>query len=386
MINNIPKTGFLLEYNVAEKFKNKNWDVITNKYYIDDISGIPREIDLLVTKTESYRGIDIKTSILISCKKSESDDFLFLTKLKDSGTTNITYYPKQYVGNERLKYINAKEDLDFHVFTEINILNEYRELFATSSEVFAFQQMSKSNQSPQNQKAIYSSVTSLVKALEYELGKSKSQGNKKVIHNFYLLSVCETTLFSGLVSTGNSVVVKKINYILYVNQYIVNGKEASYPMSFTTFDNLDSCIDKFDVLHTESSKSYKSLIELFFVKILTSFQDRREYMTRHKLSYEKLFYKFISEDDYEVLQTYGDISMNYSLEENKITFVSLIFNKKVVDALKGNDRFIVILKNWFDVNFHFDGEFDFVKGHYDDYDDYDENEIFESGDWEIPFR
>jgi hypothetical protein len=69
----IRKTGFVLEYKVAEMLRQSGWTVISNKYYEDDLEGSVREIDLVAYKVSNVQQVDVYTTILISCKKSELD-------------------------------------------------------------------------------------------------------------------------------------------------------------------------------------------------------------------------------------------------------------------------------------------------------------------------
>lgn len=44
-------TGFVLENYVTTRFKANGWGVIASKYYIDDVDGRARELDLLAYKS-----------------------------------------------------------------------------------------------------------------------------------------------------------------------------------------------------------------------------------------------------------------------------------------------------------------------------------------------
>ncbi len=46
----LEKTGFGLEYTVSSILENDGWTVINNKYYIDDVQGSAREIDIIAYK------------------------------------------------------------------------------------------------------------------------------------------------------------------------------------------------------------------------------------------------------------------------------------------------------------------------------------------------
>ena len=69
----ILKTGFVLENKVGDTLRRSGWTVISNKYYEDDFEGSVREIDLLAYKVSKVQHVNVYTTILISCKKSEAD-------------------------------------------------------------------------------------------------------------------------------------------------------------------------------------------------------------------------------------------------------------------------------------------------------------------------
>lgn len=380
---NIQRTGFILEYRVSQMFMNKGWKVAPNRYYLDDISGVPREIDLLASKSTVYNGIEIVTNLLISCKKSDLKDFLFLTKEKIEDDSEILlHHWKQYIGHERLKYIVKTESVNTEVSNRLSQLSEYKENFKTNYDVFAFQEMAKNNQTPQNQKALFSSVTSLIKALEYEYTKNSVINNSKVISNFYLVGVCETELYTGLIN-NSGVKVEKQDYILYSTQYIINQTEGEYPISFVDINYLDTVIDRFDVIHTELCSGYEDGLKSFFVRALSDSRLRNEYMRKFKLNFEKLFYYSISEDDYDFLQTYGHISLDYNDETKIVVFESAIFNEARVTNFNNDESLRNKLRKWLNVNFQFTGEFKFQYAPVDgiDDDDYDYEEPFDESEF-----
>jgi hypothetical protein len=68
----IKKTGFVLENQVAQTVKSSGWTVISNKYYVDDSEESVREIDLIAYKCTRVQHFDVYTTLIISCKKSEA--------------------------------------------------------------------------------------------------------------------------------------------------------------------------------------------------------------------------------------------------------------------------------------------------------------------------
>ena len=380
----IQRTGFIFEYRVSQMFLKKGWKVAPNRYYLDDISGVPREIDLLASKSKFYSGIEIVTNLLISCKKSDLKDFLFLTKSKVEGDPEILSPSwKQFIGHARLKYIVDAENVNVEVLNRLSQLSEYKENFETGYDVFAFQEMAKNNQAPQNQKALFSSVTSLIKALEYEYTKRSVTDNKKVISNFYLISVCDTELYTGL-TNDTGITVEKQDYVLYSTQYIINQMEGEYPISFVDVTYLNTVIDRFDIIHNQLCKGYEDGIKSFFIRALSDNTLRSEYMRKFKLNFEKLFYYSITEDDYDFLQTYGHILLIYDGDTKTVIFESAIFNEATIAKFKADERLIKKLKKWLHVNFRFSGEIDFQYAPVDGIDD--ENYDYENTFDESEFR
>lgn len=68
----INRTGFPMEYEVQKILEKHGWSVVSNKFYVDDIKKIEREIDLVATKRVMQDKVLCEVNLIISCKKSES--------------------------------------------------------------------------------------------------------------------------------------------------------------------------------------------------------------------------------------------------------------------------------------------------------------------------
>ena len=96
----ILKTGFILENKVADILADDGWILISNKYYEDDLQATVRELDILAYKTSEIDGVDIFTTLLISCKKSEENVWALISRKLDSKNPNIKWYPFHAWSNE----------------------------------------------------------------------------------------------------------------------------------------------------------------------------------------------------------------------------------------------------------------------------------------------
>ena len=104
----ILKTGFPLEYRVASLFQRHGWQVIQNKYYIDDTAGVPREIDILAYRSVKRAETQIYTTVIVSCKKDEANAWGFCTKARQSVDRNIDRHPLHAWTNSKVLKLFAR--------------------------------------------------------------------------------------------------------------------------------------------------------------------------------------------------------------------------------------------------------------------------------------
>ncbi len=192
---NISKTGFVLEHKVSTILQKHGWTVINSKHYVDDVKGVSREIDIVAYKTRKQNGVQFYTTLIISCKKSEEHAWGLIARTKNPKDPNINWYPLHMWSNDkalnymltepkskwRNNYIHSKPQL-------------HESLFDTPFHIFAFQQFHKKNGTVQNDKAIFESITSLMKAQAYEMDSLSKRKKTLSFYSFNLISVAETDL------------------------------------------------------------------------------------------------------------------------------------------------------------------------------------------------
>ncbi|HCB2308519.1 TPA: hypothetical protein MYR48_005010, partial [Escherichia coli] len=96
---NIKSTGFILENRISEILIDNKWNVINNKYYIDDVAKTAREIDIIAYKASKVEDMYVYTSLIISCKKNDEKIWALLTKNLNKNDPNIDLEPLQYWSN-----------------------------------------------------------------------------------------------------------------------------------------------------------------------------------------------------------------------------------------------------------------------------------------------
>jgi hypothetical protein len=228
----IKKTGFVLEYAVGKILEKCNWTVINNRYYIDDTSNVDREIDILAYKVKEIDGIRYYTALIISCKKSQEHAWAFLTRKINDIDPNIERYPlSNWTNDERLNLMinNFKNNDEIKKYFDKDFINI---IYNSDKKVFAFQQLSKKNGSPQNDKAIYDSIITSIKALEFEKNsKSRKKDNKKSFYNFNIISIFDGEMIE-LFFEEDEITQYEINNIKYINRHFINRIDNFYRVHF----------------------------------------------------------------------------------------------------------------------------------------------------------
>jgi hypothetical protein len=264
IIEGINKTGFVHEYKVCKILEQNGWNVINNRYYLDDVQEVNREIDVIAYKVGQVEEVLCYTTLIISCKKSESNIWSFLTKDIKEGDPNINFCPISNWSNDKvLKYMTVPEKIEEKILKETPRDNNLNFVYGINEHVFAFQQLHKTNYKPQNDKDIYNSIISSIKALEYEKNSLEERKNRQVIYNFNLLSIFDGEMIKVHLN-GEEEIIEDIDEIKYLNRHIVNKKENFYRVHFMKSSRFNELISHFNELHVWNCEFYKTLIDEFY--------------------------------------------------------------------------------------------------------------------------
>ena len=190
----ICKTGFVLENRIATNLKQTGWTVISNKYYEDDFTSSVREIDLLAYKVSKVKQFDVYTTLLISCKKNESNAWALLARDINLKDPNSDWWPLHAWSNDKaLQYQLAQAGCGKTYHDELTELGVTDALSIPAVEVFAFQEMNCESGLPKNDTNIFNAVTSLMKAQAYELSALPQEKRS--------LQFINSTLFRSMILT-----------------------------------------------------------------------------------------------------------------------------------------------------------------------------------------
>lgn len=268
---NILKTGFDLEYKASRELEKNDWIVINSKYYVDDESERVREVDIVAYKSAKVDGVLVYTTLIISCKKSESNFWGILSKDKNLKDPNINWEPvDNWTNTPILNYYFQKKDWKKDYLKASKELKN--QIFNADKHIFAFQEINKKNYSVQNDKAIYSSITSLIKAMSYETSNLPNRKKDvKCIYNFNLISLVDTSLINihfNDIENECEIHSKLVNDQKYVGSFIANKEEIFSRIHFMNWDYFREKISNYNLLHQHNLDYIKRKIKEFYSDVL----------------------------------------------------------------------------------------------------------------------
>lgn len=274
--SSIRRTGFFLEHHATIILRQRGWSVINNRYYIDDQSGTVREIDLVAYRARRVDHLWVYTVLLISCKKSETNAWALLSRPTHAEDPNTDRRPVHIWTNDdavdwTLKNDNWKEayfDLLISEGVPQSVLN-------SAHDVFAFQEIHKERCTVQNDKAIFSSVTSLIKAQAYELGLLPNRKKEASVYQFNLVSLLDGDLVR-LELTGEEDEIEETNIVeeLYFFDYIVNKRRTTARIHFVRESSFHDALLAYERIFTSNTKFIRKLIEDFYQEVITNLSKR----------------------------------------------------------------------------------------------------------------
>jgi len=274
--DNIKSTGFILESKVSDFLNNHGWGVINNKYYIDDVQSVAREIDIIAYKATKVRDVLVYTTLIISCKKNEENVWALLVKNIKPNDPNIDYEPlKNWSNHPVLNY-----ELNFNNKEKIGVPDGivYEKIFNVTKNVFAFQEMSKKNGRSNNDKNIFNSITSLMKAQSYELTSLSSRKKERSVYFFHLMSLIDSEMIL-LDCEGDEIHPSETESHTIISNYIINGESTASKINFMTLNGFLTNEIYYQKLHehyvTYINKCFSSFYNDAFSNI-----DKRKILTK----------------------------------------------------------------------------------------------------------
>lgn len=329
--DNIKSTGFILESKVSD-FLNKNgWSVINNKYYIDDVQNIAREIDIIAYKATKVEDVFVYTTLIISCKKNEDNIWALLVKDIKDNDPNIDYEPlKNWSNHPVIKYqldVNNKEKKG------VPEGEVYKKLFDVSKNVFAFQEMNRKSGKANNDKNIFNSISSLMKAQSYELSSLSTRKKDRSVYFFHLISLIDSELVL-LECDGDEINPSEVESHTVISNYIINGESTASKIKFTTLNGFIKNQQYYDMLHWHYVNYIRKSFSEFYDGIFSNGQ-------KTHILVKELWCRYGFKIKTEVmmnLKIYDDFKIDGIWVWDDVITVNInTKNEQLIEMMEGND-------------------------------------------------
>ncbi|NMM50337.1 hypothetical protein [Marinigracilibium pacificum] len=353
----IKNTGFILEHSINVILQNHDWTIINNKYYEDDLQNTVREIDILAYKVQLVDDIRIYTTLLISCKKNSENAWVLVSREVNLNNPNFNWNPLHIRTNDSAikDLINKEKDINKDYYEFLSKENSIDIMDTPKNDVFAFQEMSKRNGAPKNDKNIFTSITSLMKAQAYEIDRKRVTHSDKAVYQFNLISIIDSDLIRLNMLDDKTITQEEIESEQIVTQYIIRRKEDFYRIQFIKADVFEKYLKKYDRIHEANLRFFKNNRDNFFVDILKN--DRKVELLKPEFLeeildplYEASSYSVSKESVSKYLELIWDI-------DGEIVRIYLNEEQKIIDRLNDSDSFCIKTKEALNKIYRYDGGF-----------------------------
>lgn len=368
----IGKTGFPLEHRATEAFRRPKWGVLSSRFYVDDTDGRARELDLIAYKVLASKDkqLEIVTSVLLSCKKDEQNTWALLSRDRNAADKNVDWQPVHFWTDvEPLKSLLESVDWRsgyFHADARAGkfALNVTRDVFAFQqiAPPKAAQQVAKSGAkappskgaTPQNDTAIFNSVTGLLKALDSEiLALPDRVKDRKRIYVFSLAVLVDAPLVEVRYA-GEDCEVREVDELLTLARYMVRQRHFNAQVHFVRADKIEWLIGELDHLAQVNTRYFsKKLPEAF--KAIENNPAVRGYFANLLLRRLKFWVNLAIERE-GIKDKVSDLGLTY---EAGVLKIELDVGKQAIDLLNGDPDTLRRTKKMLADCCHYSGSWNF---------------------------
>lgn len=359
----ITKTGFKLEFDISSILAAHGWTVINNKYYLDDQQASVREIDLVAYKVQRVQHFHVYTTLIISCKKNEKDVWVLLAKERDRKDPNINWLPIHAWSNDKaITYILNGQAWRDGYLSHMKDAGCISIADVPKKHIFAFQEMDKVKGSPNNDKNIFNSIVSLMKAQAYEMNAFSHRKKEPAVYQINLISVMDTDLVRLDFSKG-TIDSCLVDDEVYVAGYIIDKHQTFSKIHFINASTFNVKLAEYDKIHKSNIICFDSICNDFYTDAIKVSEKRDMFIEQVKKdlrlpiqlkiweTFNKVFYLeslgLFWDDDVETLQVMLD------LKEREVEALNEddILRGRLATTLKEHYRYAGLCR--FDVNIPF---------------------------------
>ena len=300
----IEKTGFPLEYQVSKILQKRGWMVINNRYYIDDVEDSPREMDVLAYKVKSIDGINLYLTLLISCKKNDDNAWVFCVRdVTNDYKINVNVSPDSFWTNvPELEFINDQSSIGAKIMDAAGNNGVANGAFRINMQYLASQEVSLAKGAPHNDKAIFNSISGLMKAEYFEKTHLEKRKKEPSIYIFNLITIVDLRLFEYDFSDEKNPVSEKSD-VTYVYSFIINKAQSASRIRFSKINDFLKVLDDYDQMQKIAISEIGQMLKKFYDGIFSDY--------KRMSVVSKQVHPIISDIINTSLRLYGDKKVRY---------------------------------------------------------------------------
>lgn len=345
----IARTGFPLEHRATEAFRRAKWGVLSSRFYVDDADGRARELDLIAYKvfTSKDKQLEIVTSVLLSCKKDEHNTWALLSRDKHAADKNVDWQPVHFWTDvEPLRTLLESTEWRSSYFAEDARASAFA--LNVTRDVFAFQQIGPPKEpqrvtradakaapskgaTPQNDTAIFNSVTGLLKALDSEiLALPDRMKDRKRVYVFSLAVLVDAPIVEARHS-GERCEVREVDELLTLARYMVRRRHFNAQVHFVGADKIEWFIGELDHLVEVNARYFSRKLPEAFKAIETN-DAVRSYFSKLLLRKLKFWLNLAIERE-GIKDRVTDVHLTH---QDGVLKIELDVDQRAIDFLNGH--------------------------------------------------
>jgi hypothetical protein len=229
-------------------------------------------MDIVAYRVRDVSEFKVFTTLIISCKKSEKNVWALLTRDRDSGDPNADWCPAHVWSNDRaISFVSGQPNWRPQYHLRARQLGVTRALAEPEVDIFAYQEMNRDSGAPQNDKPIFASVTSLMKAQSYEIDALPERKKTPSVYQFNLITVVDADLVRIRFDRSN-VVATIVTDEQYVARYIIKKQETFARIHFVNIREFPLVLEDYGRLHAANATIFREDKESFFRDVLRDYE------------------------------------------------------------------------------------------------------------------
>lgn len=352
---NIHSTGFILENKVYGILKRNGWSVISNRYYEDDITSTPREIDLVAYKAFNIEKLVYYMTLVISCKKSNSDSWVVFTRDYNENDPNFNKYPLLYWTNDKVLDARFKSNTfnkDFSIYIDID--EDVKEIFDIKRNVFAFQQFDIKNGNKKDDKDIYNSIITTIKAANYEVKCLPKRKRSNCLYIYSMVSIFDGKLIEAICNDEEKIELKEIDNAKYLNRLIIGGNDDFYKIDFVKYNIFEQYLLKVEKCLRKTLLFIYKYRNEFYISKYKEYDYINLFLSEIKNECEWRIKYFINKN----IELYG---ISFNKEKNSIEIELDMVDQSLLEKINNNQDIKKQFKNSLKKYYKYSGEIEFIE-------------------------